>query len=165
MLDEQDQGTRVGVGVALGVVLLLIVGLLGWLTMRGAAKAPAPVAASAAAADEAYLDVPLAGELAGTLFFAVGLAELPADAPVVVDKVRQALAAAPGRKVVLSGFHDASGDPAKNAELAKNRAKAVRDALRNAGVDSGRIALRKPESTLGDGSNQEARRVEIRLVD
>jgi hypothetical protein len=35
MLDEQDQGTRIGVAVALGVVLLLIVGLLGWLTMRG----------------------------------------------------------------------------------------------------------------------------------
>ena len=29
MLDDQDQGTRVGVGVALGVVLLLVVGLLG----------------------------------------------------------------------------------------------------------------------------------------
>lgn len=164
MLDEQDQGTRIGVGVALGVVLLLIVGLLGWLTMRGAAKAPAAAAVPAATA-EAYLDVPLSGELAGTLFFAVGLAELPADAPVAIDKVKQALAAAPGRKVVLSGFHDASGDPAKNAELAKNRAKAVRDALRTAGVDATRIALRKPESTLGDGSNQEARRVEIRLVD
>ena len=35
MLDEQDQGTRIGVGVALGVVMLLLVGLLGWLTMRG----------------------------------------------------------------------------------------------------------------------------------
>jgi hypothetical protein len=56
MLDEQDQGTRIGVAVALGVVLLLIVGLLGWLTMRGAKApsapevrtavvAPAPVAA------------------------------------------------------------------------------------------------------------------------
>jgi outer membrane protein OmpA-like peptidoglycan-associated protein len=164
MLDEQDQGTRIGVGVALGVVLLLVVGLLGWLTIRGAARAPVPAAAAAAAA-EAYLDVPLAGELAGTLFFAVGLAELPADTPAVVDKVKQALAAAPARKAVLSGFHDASGDPATNAELAKNRAKAVRDALRTAGVDAARIALRKPESTLGDGSRQEARRVEIRLVD
>jgi hypothetical protein len=56
MLDEQDQGTRIGVAVALGVVLLLIVGLLGWLTMRAgkahsapevrtAVAAPAPVAA------------------------------------------------------------------------------------------------------------------------
>jgi hypothetical protein len=42
MLDEQDQGTRIGVAVALGVVLLLIVGLLGWLTMRGAKVPSAP---------------------------------------------------------------------------------------------------------------------------
>jgi hypothetical protein len=41
MLDDQDQGTRIGVCVALGVVLLLIVGLLGWLTMRSGHKAPA----------------------------------------------------------------------------------------------------------------------------
>ena len=53
MLDEQDQGTRIGVGVALGVVLLLIIGLLGWLTMRGGkapAAKPAVVAAAAATA-------------------------------------------------------------------------------------------------------------------
>jgi hypothetical protein len=50
MLDEQDQGTRIGVAVALGVVLLLIVGLLGWLTMR-AGKAPsAPEVRTAIAA-------------------------------------------------------------------------------------------------------------------
>jgi hypothetical protein len=47
MLDEQDQGTRIGVAVALGVVLLLVVGLLGWLTMRGGHKAPATALAQA----------------------------------------------------------------------------------------------------------------------
>jgi autotransporter translocation and assembly factor TamB len=47
MLDEQDQGARIGVAVALGVVLLLIVGLLGWLTMRGGHKAPATALAQA----------------------------------------------------------------------------------------------------------------------
>jgi hypothetical protein len=47
MLDEQDQGTRIGVGVALGVVLLLIVGLLGWLTMRSGHKPPATALAQA----------------------------------------------------------------------------------------------------------------------
>ena len=33
---------------------------------------------------------------------------------------------------MLSGFTDASGDPAKNEELAKQRAFAVRDALKTA---------------------------------
>lgn len=164
MLDEQDQGTRIGVGVALGVVLLLLMGLLGWLTMRGTAKPPAPATAAVASAD-AFVDAPLTGDLVGTLFFAVGSADMPADATAMIDTVRQALAAAPARKAVLSGFHDVTGGAALNAELAKNRAKAVRAALQAAGIDPARIALRKPESTLGDGSNQEARRVEVRLVD
>ncbi|MBL8325616.1 MAG: OmpA family protein, partial [Rubrivivax sp.] len=43
-------------------------------------------------------------------------------------------------------------------------AKAVREALKAAGVAADRIALRKPESTTGDGTNREARRVEVRLM-
>lgn len=164
MLDEQDQGTRIGVGVALGVVLLLLIALLGWLTMRSGAKPPAP-AVPAMAPAEVFIDAPLSGDLVGTLFFAVGSADMPADAAATLENVRQALTSAPARKAVLSGFHDETGGAALNAELAKNRAKAVRAALQSAGVDAARIALRKPESTLGDGSNQEARRVEVRLVD
>jgi hypothetical protein len=34
----------------------------------------------------------------------------------------------------------------------------------DSGVAADRIALRKPESTTGDGSNREARRVEVRLM-
>ncbi len=49
MLDEQDQGTRIGVAVALGVVLLLIVVLLGWLTMRGGKAPSIPVVRTAVA--------------------------------------------------------------------------------------------------------------------
>jgi outer membrane protein OmpA-like peptidoglycan-associated protein len=182
MLDEQDQGTRIGVGVALGVVLLLIVGLLGWLTMRGGHKAPAtalaqavqavPVTAPqataalvAAAASEAFVDAPLTGSVAGTLYFAVGKADLPADVAAAMASIKQAATATPNKKLMLSGFHDASGDPAKNAELAKNRAKAVRAALQAEGIAPERIALRKPESTTGDGSSQEARRVEVRLAE
>jgi outer membrane protein OmpA-like peptidoglycan-associated protein len=167
MLDEQDQGTRVGVVVALGVVLLLILGLLGWLTMRGgAAKAPAAPAvaqAAAASAGDAFIDVPLTGTIAGTLYFAVGKSELPADALAIVGAIKSA--AGDGKKLLISGFHDATGDPAFNAELAKNRAKAVRAALQAAGIDPARTLLRKPESTTGDGTNQEARRVEVRLAE
>ena len=177
MLDEQDQGTRIGVGVALGVVLLLIIGLLGWLTMRGGkppAAKPAVVAAAAAAATatpaapavasgDVFIDAPLTGTIAGTLYFAVGKAELPADAPAALAAIKQA--AGSGKKLLISGFHDATGDPAMNAELAKNRAKAVRAALQADGIAPERAVLRKPESTTGDGNNQEARRVEVRIAD
>ena len=64
---------------------------------------------------------------------------------------------------MISGFHDATGDAAQNAELAKNRAMAVQAALVALGVNEGSIELKKPESTEGDGSNAEARRVEVAL--
>jgi outer membrane protein OmpA-like peptidoglycan-associated protein len=163
MLDEQDQGTRIGVAVALGVALLLAIGLSLWLAIRSSGAQPPK--AGAAAQAEAFVDAPLSGEIAGTVYFAVGQAALPPEAAVAIAAIKQAAAAAPGRKLVLSGFHDATGDPAQNAELAKNRAKAMRDALKAEGIAPERLVLRKPESTTGDGSNQEARRVEVRLAD
>lgn len=171
MLDEQDQGTRIGVGVSLGVVLLLIVGLLGWLTIRGGktpAAKPAVVAAAKAAgasvaAGDAFVDAPLSGTIAGTLYFAVGKAELPADGSAALAAIKQA--AGSDKKLLISGFHDATGDPEMNAELAKNRAKAVRAALQADGIAPERTVMRKPESTTGAGSNQEARRVEVRVTD
>jgi outer membrane protein OmpA-like peptidoglycan-associated protein len=50
-----------------------------------------------------------------------------------------------------------------NAEIAKQRAFAVRDALVAAGVAESRIELRKPTETEGGPDNREARRVEISL--
>jgi outer membrane protein OmpA-like peptidoglycan-associated protein len=199
MLDELDDGARIGVWTALGVVAFLLFGLLGGLVIkkthqRSALSAPtsaavsgirfpAPVLATAAvgaaavaltgtaasalasaAGSDTLADVPLTGDLAGTVFFATGQAALPTDAKNSLEVIRAAAVAAPTKRVVLSGFHDATGDPAKNAELAKERAKGVREALTKAGVPAARIVLRKPESTTGEGSNQEARRVEARLV-
>ncbi len=173
MFDKDDEGAGIGLWVVIGVITVVIFGLIGGLVIRQAhggkakpaAMAKAPAATQAAADTEALLDTPISGDLAATLFFASGAAALPDGAAAELDKVKTALAAAPARKLVLSGFHDASGDPAKNAELAKERAKAVREALKSAGIDAARIALRKPESTVGDGNSQEARRVEVRLVD
>ena len=64
---------------------------------------------------------------------------------------------------VVSRFHDATGDAALNAELAKQRALAVRDALKGLGVAEDKIELKKPEETTATGSNAEARRVEVVL--
>lgn len=163
MLDDLDDGARVGVWTTLGLITLLLFGLLGGLAMRQlkANKAPASVTAPA----EALLEGPLTGDLTGTLYFASGGADLPTDAQAELASVKAAVDAAPTRKLVLSGFHDTTGDPAMNAELAKKRALAVREALKAAGVDGSRIQLRKPESTAGDGRPEHARRVEIRLVD
>jgi outer membrane protein OmpA-like peptidoglycan-associated protein len=167
MLDDHDEGARIGVWVALGVVAMLLFGLIFGLVIRSTkAKAPvAPaVAMSAPAAADAVLDVPLSGDIVGKLYFEIGKAELPADTAKPLGDALAAVTADGGKKLMLSGFHDASGDPAKNAELAKNRALAVREALKARGVAAERIVLRKPEQTTADGPADEARRVEIRLV-
>ena len=65
-------------------------------------------------------------------------------------------------KVALSGYVDATGNAAQNAELAKQRAVAVRDALTAGGVAADRIELRKPgQITAGQVDKNAARRVEI----
>ena len=53
---------------------------------------------------------------------------------------------AAGKKAVDQRLHDATGDPAKNDELAKQRALAVSDALKAAGIAEDKIELKKPES-------------------
>ena len=67
-----------------------------------------------------------------------------------------------GRTVVISGFHDASGSLAANAELARKRASAVRNTLLRLGVPASRIVLQKP-TQMDAGSDAEARRVDITL--
>ena len=172
--DDRDENTRVGLWVAFGAAFLVVAGVVGGVVVKqlggdkpaaapAAASAPAP-AAPAAAADVELIDAPLQGELAGTLYFELGKADLPTDAEAALKKVQEALTGNQ-RRVVISGFHDASGDPAVNQALAKQRAVAVRQALIAAGADAQRVQLRKPESTTGDGPAEQARRVELRLVD
>ena len=55
------------------------------------------------------------------------------------------------------------GCSVKNAELAKLRALAVRDALLAAGVADAAMELKKPEQLTASGSDAEARRVEVNL--
>lgn len=172
MMDDNDEGARVGVWVVIGVITLLLFGLIAGLGIRAShqARKPAAVAvaapsASAVAAEDALVDAPLTGEIVAKLYFEIAKAEVPADADAALAPALKALADAPAKKLVLAGFHDASGDPARNAELAKQRAKAVRAALVAAGADAARVQLRKPEQTSADGPADEARRVEVRLVD
>lgn len=168
MLDELDDGARTGVWTVLGVVAFLLFGLLGGLALKTmndkARPAAATQGATAPAAADTMIEGPLVGDVAGMLYFALGAAALPDDAATALSAIKAAADAAPDRKLVLSGFHDASGDPAQNAELAKQRAIAVRAALQSAGLPASRLALRKPESTTGDGDDRQARRVEVRLL-
>ena len=102
---------------------------------------------------------------AGSIHFASASATLPADAQKAIATVVEALKAAEGRRVLLAGYHDPTGNIDFNRDLAKRRALGVRDALIAQGIPAQRIILRKPEQTTGSGNNAEARRVEILLLD
>ena len=97
------------------------------------------------------------------LYFDTGKTALPADADNTLSATIQWLKTNPSSKAVLSGYHDASGDKAFNEELAKNRAKVVREAIKASGIDEARIEMRKPEVVEGDGNFAEARRVEVSI--
>ena len=72
------------------------------------------------------------------------------------------LAANPGSSLAVSGFNDATGNAAANAELSKNRAQVVQAALIAAGVAENSVELVKPEdATQGTGNDADARRVEV----
>ncbi|WP_310463751.1 OmpA family protein [Sphaerotilus sp.] len=169
--DDRDEGRKVGLMVVFSSVAVLLAGVIGFAVVRSL-KAPAvPVAQSAAAAAsgvdvaDVLVDLTPTGPALAVVYFESASAALTPEADPGLAETIKALAAEPTRRVLLSGYHDSTGDPAMNAELAKQRAKAVRAALVVAGVPLNQVMLRKPESTTGTGTGREARRVEIRIVD
>jgi outer membrane protein OmpA-like peptidoglycan-associated protein len=127
-------------------------------TTGTAASAAAPAAgASFTAPGTAIAAAPL---LARVLFNS-GVSALPADAAKTLSPAIEVATRSAGIRLTVSGYHDKTGDPEKNAELAKERAIAVRDALVAAGVSLERVELRKPQLTEGGTDDTLARRVDI----
>ena len=120
--------------------------------------ADAAAGAAGAAADAASVKVENG---VVKFYFASGKSEIAAGGKEALAEVVKAVGA--GKKAIISGFHDATGDKAKNEELSKLRAFAVRDALKGLGVAEDKIELKKPEDMLATGSNAEARRVEVSI--
>jgi K(+)-stimulated pyrophosphate-energized sodium pump len=147
----------------INIVALLIVPLLPVV-------AGAPSAHSTAAPAVAVVAVPVIVEVARIqvvepglvkFYFETGKADLAGGAAEALVDVGKGVAA--GKKAVVSGYHDATGDPAVNAELAKQRALKVADTLKQMGVPEDKIELKKPEQLTGSGPSAEARRVEVKL--
>ena len=171
---DEDSAQRVALFLVFGLIAIVVASVLIFgVNHRGASTAlakgagapamttlPAPTGAAQAASDAASVKVE---QGVVKFYFASNKADLAAGArEALLDMVTGAQA---GRKLVISGFHDATGDAAQNAELARQRALAVRSALTAAGVAESQIELKKPEQIAGNaaGSDAEARRVEISL--
>ncbi len=147
----------------------------GKMPEDGAAPAAAPAAAApaaasgseasalaaAAASDTASGAATQAATLPAAIYFDTGKSDLPTDSKAAIDAAAQYASAHPDAKLALSGYTDKTGSAAANAELAKRRAQAVRDALKAAGVAEGRIVLKKPQVVTGGADAREARRVEV----
>ncbi|SDZ14118.1 K(+)-stimulated pyrophosphate-energized sodium pump [Lysobacter sp. yr284] len=117
--------------------------------------------AGANAGATASADMTMAASDHAKLYFDLGSSQLPATAAGDLAGVLAALNARGDSKARISGFHDESGGAATNAEIAKQRAQAVKQWLQEQGIASERIEMDKPAVTEGGGDASEARRVEV----
>jgi len=144
-------------------------GLLKWLPWLAALigayllwqafspKAPAPVPA---APPVATAPAPAAKQaLPASVYFELDKFDIGTEgSKTIADAV--ALVTKDG-KYSVTGYTDKTGDPAHNEELAKNRAKAVKDAMVAAGVPEANITMQPPEYLTGSYEDRAARRVDI----
>lgn len=141
----------------------------GLSNKEGKAAEAAPAADNAApaasepAAEKAADNAEVAVENGMAVFyFATGKSDVAGNAADVAAELVKA--GQEGKKLVVSGYTDSTGNAAANAELSKKRAFAVRDFLVAQGVKEENIELRKPENTTGaQGNGAEGRRVEVKI--
>jgi outer membrane protein OmpA-like peptidoglycan-associated protein len=172
MFSQDDESTGVALGVVFGVIALVISLVIGTAILQKnktakLAKASAVAAVPAAPAPVAATDADSASVKVENgvvkFYFVAGKAELAQGGAQALADILAA--AKTGKKVGISGFVDPSGDPQKNAELAKQRAFAVRDLLTSSGVAADQIVLVRPNDIkAGATSAAEGRRVEVFMI-
>lgn len=170
---------RAGAGLWPAVPLLLLllsaVGLFAIIS-RGhpgpAAVATAPVVAPVVAPAVPVIPVGMGltqaeidGVPSASVYFDTAKTDVSPEIVGVAAKFKAYLADHAGARLAVSGYNDPRGDAAMNAELSKNRAFAVRDALVANGVAADAIDLVKPEATSDTTTSLEnARRVDINVA-
>ena len=148
----------------INIVALLIVPLV--VNVHGGKGADA---AAHAAAAPAVVSAPAPGnDVSGIgrdgdkviFYFASGKTELASGAEQALAEVVAGVKS--GKRAIISGYVDATGNAAQNAEIAKQRAGAVRDVLKALGVAEEMVELQKP-ADIQAGQGAQARRVEVVL--
>jgi outer membrane protein OmpA-like peptidoglycan-associated protein len=95
---------------------------------------PAATAATAATEEPAPPEV-------NVIYFEPAASRITVDARVILDSIVDYMKAAPKEGVVIHAYVDPTGNAALNAQLLKDRSKAVRDFLATAGIGTDRIVL------------------------
>lgn len=184
MASQNDEGTGIALGAGVGVIVLVL-GLVFGVVLhqhnsskkavavakaKAKAAATAAAAAPAAAASAAAATASTPGDAASVtvdngvvkFYFEPAKAALAQDGAKALTDILAA--AKSGRKIGISGFVDPSGDAQQNAELAKQRALAVKELLTSSGVPEGQIVMVRPNDIkAGASSAAEGRRVEVFL--
>jgi outer membrane protein OmpA-like peptidoglycan-associated protein len=165
MFDEEDREAGYALFLAIGLAIFVSILTIGLAAGTAIGQfGPKPAAAELPVSARTMPGgVSMATVTSVRLYFELGRSELPEDARTQLAPLLASARQARGARWLVSGYHDASGDAAANAELAKQRAFAVRDLLVSAGVDVASIELSKPMVTMGGDEAREARRVEVRL--
>lgn len=184
--NDEDSQQRFALGFLFALIALVVFTVVGFATfnygMGGAtvqdsglpvtqvepAEAPLPGPGSTVTTETVTVVVPEGASIqvvggVVNFYFATGSADLAPGAAEALATVIQGIQG--GRKAVISGFHDTTGDPKINEELAKLRAQTVRDVLVGLGVAAEKVDLLKPAVSTGSGNNAQARRVEVKLLD
>ena len=173
---DDDGQQRFALGFIFALITLIVSSVIGVVVYQSSlARTPAPMVNNTSTAlvktapTENLVKAQDAASVRvdngmATFYFASGKAELAAGANEALADVVEGVAQ--GKRALVSGYHDATGSADINAELSKQRAMAVRDALLALGVSESSIELKKPEQMeITTGSAAEARRVEVVLAD
>ena len=97
-----------------------------------------------------------------SVYFATGSAALD-DTATSVIRMKAAEVMGVGTPITITGYADKTGKSSNNVELAKQRALAVRDSLVQFGVHGDRVRLDKPANVTGSGTDDQARRVDMKV--
>ncbi|MEJ8811200.1 OmpA family protein [Variovorax ureilyticus] len=173
--DESQQNFILAFVLGLiALVILFVIGIVLYFKSHGATVPEQPVAAAAPATTVAVVtetvtvvipdgaSIRVAGGVVN-FYFATASADIAPGAAEALAIVLKGVEG--GKKALVSGFHDTTGDPALNDELAKRRAQMVRDVLVGLGCPPDKVRMERPAVTTGSGDDAQARRVEVKLID
>ena len=144
---DNDDQQRFALGFLFALIALVVATVVGVVVYKRAiapARAPAaavvaaPEAGTVAVAPE-VVDGPTIQVDNGVVkfYFASGKTDVAPGADEALADVAKGVAA--GKKALVSGYHDTTGDAAVNEELAKQRAVAVRVVLVRVGVPEDKV--------------------------
>jgi outer membrane protein OmpA-like peptidoglycan-associated protein len=152
MFDDNDPETGFAVGFAVAAAIFVALFAVGVaLVITSSARQPTATAATA-------------GPLAPIrVYFEAGQDRMPDEAAARLASLVAVAMADSGKRIVISGYHERSGDAGFGAEVARQRAYAVRDFFRASGIAEERIVLEEPREAAAGSEDREARRVEVML--